>query len=54
MIDEPTDTEAPQEDVRLPGELLALGRERRGLTEEDVAEQLNLGPNQIRALEANR
>lgn len=54
MIDEPTVTEAPEEDVRSPGEILALGRELRGLTEEQAAERLNLSVSQIRSLEAGR
>ena len=54
MVDEPTVAEAPEDDVRFPGEILALGRERRGLTEEDVAERLNLSAHQIRALESGR
>lgn len=54
MTDELTVDEMPEEDIQSPGELLLAGRERLGLTEADVAEQLNLGMNQIKALEANR
>ena len=42
MNEEPLIAEAPEDDVRSPGQLLAEGRERRGLTEEEVADRLNL------------
>lgn len=54
MIEESTVPEASEDDVQFPGQLLALAREQRGLTEEDVAERLNLSTHQIRALEAGR
>lgn len=53
MNDEPTLDGALEEDWS-PGDLLAQGRERCGLSEEEVAERLNLSVNQIRALEGNR
>lgn len=54
MNDEPTLAGALEEDDWSPGDLLAQGRERCGLTEEEVAVQLNLSVTQIRALEASR